>query len=116
MNALATYLHDHLAGADFAIESMERMQEKHKDEALRVFLAEMLVEVRKDRNTLQTVADRVGAGSNGIKQMTASLGEKVSRMKLGATAEDPFATFEALEFLALGVLGKLHLWRALGAC
>ena len=113
MNALATYLHDHLAGADFAIESMERMQEKHKDEALRVFLAEMLVEVRKDRNTLQTVADRVGAGSNGIKQMTAWLGEKVSRMKLGATAEDPFATFEALEFLALGVLGKLHLWRAL---
>ena len=113
MNALATYLHDHLAGADFAIESMEIMQEKHTDEALRLFFAEMLVEVRKDRDTLQAVNDRVGAGSNGMKQVTAWLSEKVSRLKLGATAEDPFATFEALEFLALGVLGKLHLWRAL---
>jgi hypothetical protein len=37
----------------------------------------------------------------------------VSRFKLRHSAADGLGTFEALETLALGILGKLALWRAL---
>jgi hypothetical protein len=38
--------------------------------------------------------------------------EKATRLKLGS-GNDLFSTFEALEFLTLGILGKEALWRAL---
>jgi hypothetical protein len=41
------------------------------------------------------------------------LTEKASRFKLGAGANGSFEVFEALEFLSLGILGKLSLWSAL---
>ena len=76
------------------------------------FAAAMLIEVETDRTVLKRLADRVGSGSSPIKEAAAWLSEKVSRLKLGGD-NDGLATFEALEFLALGVLGKLSLWKAL---
>ena len=48
-----------------------------------------------------------------MKEAAAWMGEKASRIKLGAGMSNDFETFEALEFLALGIQGKLHLWYAL---
>jgi hypothetical protein len=48
-----------------------------------------------------------------LKEFTAWLAERASRMKLGEGAAGEFGTFEALEFLALGIQGKLRLWHAL---
>jgi uracil-DNA glycosylase family 4 len=45
--------------------------------------------------------------------LTAWLGEKVSRLKLRHHAGDGLGLFESLEFLSLGITGKLKLWRAL---
>jgi hypothetical protein len=39
--------------------------------------------------------------------------EKVARLKLGHTGSTDFEMFESLELLALGIFGKLALWRAL---
>jgi hypothetical protein len=108
---LATYLHDHLAGARAAIELLEAMRDQRKDKSLGDFAAELLAEVRTDRDTLQGLAETVGDGSNVIKEFTGWLGEKATRLKLGP--DDAFGTFEALEFLALGVRGKLGMWQAL---
>ncbi len=108
---LATYLHDHLGGAKAAIDLLEAMRDQQKEKPLGGFARELLAEVQADRDTLQRLAEKVGGGSNVVKEFAGWLGGKATRLKL--EPDDPFGTFEALEFLALGVRGKLGMWQAL---
>jgi hypothetical protein len=108
---LAIYLHDHLAGAAVAIELLEVMR-KRKD-PLGSFANHLLNEVEVDRTTLKELANKVGSGENVIKDAAGWLSEKTIRLKFGHTMADSFGTFQAIEFLSLGILGKLALWRAL---
>lgn len=110
---LSTYLHDHLGGAKAAIDLLEAMRDGHKDQALRDFAANLLVEVQADRDTLLRLAEKVGSGSNALKELSGWFAEKVTRLKLGQGSGEDLGTFEALEFLALGVRGKMGMWQAL---
>jgi hypothetical protein len=110
---LVTYLEDHKAGAGLAIDLLQAMKARHDDESLRQFAASILVLVQEDEETLRSLAKHIGAGSNILKEAAAWVGEKASRVKLGAGSSGAFGTFEALEFLALGIQGKLSLWHAL---
>jgi hypothetical protein len=114
-DALGTYLHDHLAGAAYAIDLVELMRDQHKGNDLGEFAAWLLVEINADREVLRQLAERTGAASNTIKELTAWLGEKVSRLKLSHGTRDGLGIFEALEFLEVGIHGKVELWRALAA-
>lgn len=109
-DSLSTYLHDHLAGSNFAIDLLEFLRDQHKGEPLGGFAVKLLAEVEEDQKTLQGIIDRMGAGFPVLKEAAAWVGEKVSRLKLRRGA---FGTFEALETLALGIGGKLALWRTL---
>jgi hypothetical protein len=111
--AIATYLQDHLAGAAFAIDLLKALRDHNSGEALGEFASGLLVEIEHDRNALQRIADRVGKGSSDLKQAAAWLAEKVSRFKLSHDDPTKFGTFQALETLALGILGKRALWQAL---
>jgi len=110
---LATYLHDHLAGAVHAIDLLEAIRDQYAGEPLGQFAARLLVDIEADRDVLRGLAERTGVGSSGMKEMTAWVGEKVSRLKLRRGASNGLGTFEALEFLELGIHGKRALWRAL---
>ncbi len=110
---LSTYLHDHLGGAKAAIDLLEAMRDGHEDQSLKEFAAYLLKEVQADRDTLQRLAEKVGSGSNPLKEFSGWLAEKITRLKLGQGSGGAFGTFEALEFLALGVRGKLGMWQAL---
>jgi hypothetical protein len=110
---LLTYLEDHKAGARAAIGLLKKMKAGTNDESLSQFAANILARVEEDEETLQNLAQRIGTGSNMMKEAAAWVGEKASRTKLGAGMPGDFETFEALEFLALGIQGKLHLWYAL---
>jgi hypothetical protein len=110
---LATHVHDHLAGARGAVTLLEILWDQYAGEPLGLFAVELLAEVEADRTALQGVANRVEAGSNALKEAITWLGGKVSRMKFGRHANGQLGTFEALEALALGILGKQALWRAL---
>jgi hypothetical protein len=114
-DSLATYLHDHLAGSTYAIDLVEALRDRYAGESLGQFAARLLVEIKADRDTLRQLAERVGDGSSELKEMAAWLAEKVSRFKLSSGGASGLGTFEALEFLALGIHGKLALWRALSA-
>jgi hypothetical protein len=107
---LATYLNDHLAGSNFAMELLEFLRDQHVGEPLGGFAAALLAEIGEDRRVLQGIIDRAGGGVSILKEVTAWLGEKLSEFKL---KDGSFGTFEALEALALGIFGKLELWRAL---
>jgi hypothetical protein len=110
---LGTYLHDHLAGADFAIDLLQAMKERQIENPTGGFVGPLLAKVKEDRDTLQQLADKIGFGPNVLKEFTAWISEKASRVKLGAASAGDFGEFEALEFLALGITGKLSLWLAL---
>ena len=110
---LATYLHDHLGGARAAIDLLKAIHHRHQGEPLGDFAAVFLPEVEADRETLQRLAEKIGAGSHGLKELSGWLGETVTRLKLGQKSAEDFANFEALEFLALGVRGKMGMWQAL---
>jgi hypothetical protein len=110
---LAVYLQDHLAGSQHAIDLVEAMKEKYAGDPLGVFIASILSEIQADRLVLLNVAERVGTGPSQLKEMAAWLSEKVARLKLSHVPAGRLGTFEALEFLEIGIHGKWALWRAL---
>jgi hypothetical protein len=112
---LVTYLHDHLGGAQIAIQLLEAMCDQHDNQRFREFASLLLPEIAADDHTLRSVAEKIGAGPNVAKQVGGWLLEKVSRLKLGHTGSTDFEMFESLELLALGIHGKLCLWKALQA-
>jgi hypothetical protein len=110
---LATYLNDHIAGSAHAVDLLEALCNQHANEPLGEFAGRLLAEVQADRAVLKGIADRIGDGSSKLKEMTGWMAEKVTRFKLHRDRQSGFGTFEALELLALGIYGKLLLWRAL---
>ena len=112
-DALPTYLQDHLAGALHAIELLKAMRDHFSGEPLGQFADNMLMDVEADREVLARLTERAGGTVGGMKEWGAWLGEKVSRLKLKHGSADGLGTFEALEFLVLGVHGKWALWRAM---
>jgi len=112
---LVTYLHDHLAGANFAVELLQRLSDAYPRHETGLFAAEILVDVEADREILKEIIQRVGTSPLELKDVMAWLGEKASRPKFSDTQPDGLGPFEALETLALGITGKLSLWHTLSS-
>ncbi len=110
---LATYLHDHLAGSTFAVELLKSLRDQHSKTELGNFAAAVLADVRQDQQVLQTIVDRVGKSGADFKQAAAWLAEKASELKLRRDDPGGLGTLQAFETLALGIAGKLGLWRLL---
>jgi hypothetical protein len=73
-------------------------------------------EIRTDRRILVDIASRFSPASSGIKEAAAWLVEKLNRFKLRHSDSNGLGSLEALEFLQLGIRGKIALWRALAYC
>ena len=112
--ALATYINDHLAGSVGAVELLERTVGQNEGTPMARTLAEVGAEIREEQQRLRELLDRIGSGESGLKKAGAWLAEKAGRLKLGDTGSAALARMEALEALAIGIQGKLALWRALG--
>lgn len=108
-----TYLHDHLAGARFAIEILEDLGKQAADEPAAMLARRLLPQVEADRAVLEALAKRCGDGGSALKEASAWIAQKASRLKLRLGADAEFAAFEAVEILSLGVQGKASLWRAI---
>ena len=108
-----TYLHDHHAGSNFAIELLERLRERYQGHETGFFATTLLADIEADRNVLESIIERTGKGHFDIKDAIGWLGEKASRIKLQDNQPTGFGTFEAIEALALGIVGKQKLWQAL---
>ena len=111
-DALIIYLHDHLAGARFALSLLESLRTGDQQQAIRKLAEELLYEIEEDRQALTRLADRLGTPQNTLKEGAAWLAQKASLWKLGRE-DSILSTFEAIETISLGILGKLALWRTL---
>lgn len=112
-DALPTYLHDHLAGSNFAVDLLKNFCSRHAGTPLGEFGTDMLAEIEEDQQVLHNLIDRVGVPSPALKEAAAWVSEKASRLKLGSGSGE-LGTFQTLETLAMGIWGKRALWRALG--
>lgn len=110
---LATYLHDHLAGATFAISLLDSMKEENEGAPLGAFAQRLVAEIRADQDTLKSIIQRVGETSLDLKSAVAWAAEKLSQLKLRQDGDSGLGIFETLETLGLGIMGKHSLWRAL---
>jgi hypothetical protein len=109
---LTTYLHDHLAGARFAISLLADLADQKLDDDLAQLASQLLKEIDEDKSTLENIVARLESRPSVIKEASAWITQKIGRVKFQLDSE-PFSIFEALEVLSLGILGKLALWNAL---
>ena len=76
------------------------------------FVDPLLADLNQDRDSLLQLIERVSSAKPILKQASARIVEKLHRFKL-SIEDEKLGEFQALEFLALGILGKQALWRAL---
>ena len=112
---IATYLNDHLAGSVVAIELLEHLEQAHAGSVLGSIFAGLRADIEADRKQLESLMTQLNVSQSGTRKVTAWLTEKVTELKLHV--DDPaggaLRLLEASEAVALGIEGKLSLWRAL---
>ena len=113
---LAIYLNDHLTGAAVGVELARRLRASNEGEAeFGAPLATICAEIEADRETLERLMDQLGVRRDRLKPAAGWLGEKLGRLKLNGQLRgySPLSRVVELEGLAIGVAGKLQLWRTL---
>ena len=109
--ALATYLRDHLAGADTAIQIVRGLRDGHRGSAEGALFASLYDQFREDRGVAERILADLGYTSRSAKRLAGrATGSAVRVVAGGAPGE--LALFRTLEALAIGVQGKRCLWRA----
>jgi hypothetical protein len=113
--AMDVYLNDHLAGAMLGSDLAKQIRARAEGTPLGEIMDSVAPQIEEDRQTLMALMKRMGTSKNPIKRAVGWVTEKASRVKLkGLTAGDPeLGIFMSVETLALGVRGKLGLWKAL---
>jgi hypothetical protein len=113
--AMDVYLNDHLAGAMLGSDLAQQIQSRNQGTPLGELMQALAPQIEEDRQTLIGLMERMGTSKSPVKQAGAWVTEKASRVKFGGliSGEQGLGTFMAVESLALGVQGKLSLWRAL---
>ena len=112
---VATYLNDHLAGAVAAVRLLESLEEVYEE--LRPRLSALRADIEADRLDLQALMARLDIGESQARKIGGWVAEQATalKMRLDDSADGPLRLFESLEFLSLGIAGKLGLWEALKA-
>jgi hypothetical protein len=109
-----TYLNDHLAGSVMALELLDDLIGRYQGED-RELLVQLRREVREDQQVVQQLVRDLGGKESSVRKAAAWITEKLSRAKLRMddAGSGELRMLEAFEALALGIQGKLSLWRGL---
>ena len=112
---IAVYVNDHLAGAAAGLSMMDDLASRTERTALAAKLHALAAEVREDQQLLRDVLARLAASERRAAQAAAWVTEKMSegRLALAARSHPALALLEGLESLALGLQGKLAVFRVL---
>src|SRR4051794_34183001 len=107
---LAVYLHDHLAGATFAVELLEKLASEFAGTPTGSVAAELLHEIEPDRKVLAHLISKIGEANRDLYDALGWMAERVSRIKLKHDDPTGIGAYEAFETISLGILGKRALW------
>jgi hypothetical protein len=113
----ARYLNDHMAGAVAAVELLEHLEEAYAGTHVAVAVNSLRTDIEEDRQELAALMRRLGVSESTPRKAAAWLAERVAELKL--KMDDPsggaLRLLESTEAVALGIEGKLALWKALAA-
>ena len=112
---LAIYLTDHLAGATAGSKRMRRLADHERSAADGATLATIATDIEQDRATLADVLDAARVSPRWYKTATAWLAEQAGLLKANGplTRRSPLTSVVELEFMCMGVVGKMALWESL---
>jgi hypothetical protein len=115
--ALRIYLDDHLAGAASGARLARKVAQRSAGTAEHAGFARLAADVEADRVALMQLRGSLGLRRRSPKELVGMSAECVSRLKFTLmSARDASAgRLLELETLALGIQGKLAMWRALDA-
>ena len=111
---LGTYLNDHVAGSVLALELLDHLIDLPEAPDRRL-LTQLRTEIQEDQEVLRQLLRSVGTEESTARKAAAWLTEKLGRVKLrlDESGSGELRMLEGLETLALGIQGKLALWRSL---
>jgi hypothetical protein len=109
--ALATYLRDHLAGADTAIQVVQGLRDAYRGGPEGALFESLYDEFREDRGVVEGILVELGYTSRSTKRLAGRATGNALRVVAGGAPGD-LSLFRTLEALAIGVQGKRCLWRA----
>jgi hypothetical protein len=109
------YLNDHLAGATAGLELARRLVRSNSGNAYGPPLSRLAAEIEEDRSSLLAIMQDLEVSVDRVKLAAGWAAEKLGRLKLNGRllSYSPLSRLMELEFLELGVTGKLALWRTL---
>ena len=109
--ALATYLRDHLAGADSAIQIVHGLSNTYGGSPEGALFESLSEQFREDRGVVEGLLTDLGDTSQSVKRLAGRATGSALRMVAGGAPGD-LSLFRTLEALAIGVQGKRCLWQA----
>jgi hypothetical protein len=108
---LATYLRDHLAGADTAILMVQGLSDAYRGGPEGALFASLYEQFRDDRGVVEGILAELGYTSLSVKRVAGRATGSALRTVAGGPPGG-LSLFRTLEALAIGVQGKRCLWRA----
>ena len=111
---LAIYLTDHLAGATGGSNRMRSLADHERSASDGAVLATIASEIEQDRRTLIRILAAAQVTPRRYKMAAAWLVERAGLLKSnGSFRRSPLTSVLELEFLRMGVTGKIALWESL---
>jgi hypothetical protein len=112
---LATYLNDHLAGSETAVELLRHLLVIERVADRRAQLQQLSLDVEKDRLTLKQIMQKAHISESDPRKAAGWFANKAAQIKLRLDDPDSGDLYrlESLEALVIGIEGKSALWRAL---
>jgi hypothetical protein len=112
---LATYLNDHLAGSETALELLDHLEKEHDGTPIAMLATGLREDIAADRRELESLMARLEIAQSSPRKATGWLADKATQLKL--RLDDPqgggLRLLEIFEALSLGIEGKRLLWRSL---
>jgi hypothetical protein len=114
---LAAYLNDHFAGSVMAVDLLAQLENSHAGTQMARVFSELRGDIESDRRELKTLMDRLHIIESRPRKATAWLTAMLAEIKLQIEDEGSgsLRLLESVEAVALGIDGKLALWRSLSA-
>jgi hypothetical protein len=112
---LAIYLKDHHSTAGGAVELCRRVSKSNSENEFGRKAEVLAAELSRDRTVLEEVMAAVDVDASRVKDAGAWIAEKLGRLKLNGrvVSYSPLSRVVEFEALAMGVAGKIRLWRSL---
>jgi hypothetical protein len=114
-NFLDIYLNDQLAMGIAWRELARRSARNNRGGEIGVALDRVATGIAEDVDTFREIMRKLRIRTNPVKPAFAWGAERLARLKLNGRlrAYSPLSRFEELEFLAMGIDGKIQLWTTL---